>query len=49
MKHYTVVYISSLDFCERFRTYAKDKKEARKKCKENMGSYCVRIIEVYED
>jgi hypothetical protein len=31
MKHYTIVYISSLGFYERFKTYADNKTEARKK------------------
>ena len=49
MKKYTVVYISYLDFCERFRIYANNKKDAMKKCRENLGGYCRRITEVYED
>lgn len=49
MKSYVVTYISAYGFHERFRCTAKNKREARKECKECLNSFCEKITEVEED
>ena len=47
-KSYIVTYLSTYGLHERFRTTAKNKREAKKECMECMGNYCQKIVEVEE-
>lgn len=48
MKSYLVTYLSVYGLHERFRTTARNKREAQKDCKESMGNYCEKVVEVEE-
>lgn len=48
-KTYVVTYLSAYGFHERFRTTAKSKRAARKECKECMGDYCQKVVDVEEE
>lgn len=49
MKNYVVTYISVNGFHEHFRCTAKNKREAKKECKECLGYFCEKITEIEED
>lgn len=49
MKLYVVVYLSPGGTHTRYRCLARNKKAARKICKEQMGLIDANIIEIYEE
>lgn len=49
MKRYVVVYISPGGMHYRYRCIAKDKKDAKRQCKNSMGADKKDIVDVYKE
>ena len=49
MKQYCVVYLSPGGIHYRYRCCTKNKREAKRMCRENLGVAYADMVEVYED